>query len=97
MQDQIVLLEARKEVTTFLLDDGDITSKDVVTENGVDLVPVSKANNQVWNCGCDCHRCGFWHSCCIKGAAGYRCPDCFSNFILCFGCGKLYFKHGVCF
>lgn len=34
MQDQIVLLEARKEVTTFLLDDGDITSKDVVTETG---------------------------------------------------------------
>ena len=34
MQDQIVLLEARKEVATFLLDDGDITSKDVVTETG---------------------------------------------------------------
>ena len=34
MQDQIVLLEGRKEVTTFLLDDGDITSKDVVTETG---------------------------------------------------------------
>ncbi|SEL38151.1 Collagen triple helix repeat-containing protein [Methanobrevibacter gottschalkii] len=34
MQDQIVLLEARKEVTTFLLDDGAITSKDVVTETG---------------------------------------------------------------
>ena len=34
MQDQIVLLEARKEVTTFLLDDGDIISKDVVTETG---------------------------------------------------------------
>lgn len=26
-----------------------IGTKDVVTENGVDLVPVSKANNQVWN------------------------------------------------
>lgn len=37
MQDQIVLLEARKEVTTFLLDDGDITSKDVVTETGQGL------------------------------------------------------------
>ena len=37
MQDQIVLLEARKEVTTFLLDDGDITSKDVVTETGQDI------------------------------------------------------------
>ena len=34
MQDQIVLLEGRKEVTTFLLDDGDIISKDVVTETG---------------------------------------------------------------
>lgn len=34
MQDQIVLLEARKEVTTFLLDDGDVTSKEVVTETG---------------------------------------------------------------
>ena len=34
MQDQIVLLEQRKEVTTFLLDDGDVTSKDVVTESG---------------------------------------------------------------
>lgn len=34
MQDQIVLLEQRKEVTTFLLDDGDVTSKDVVTETG---------------------------------------------------------------
>ena len=32
MSDQIVLLEGRKEVTTFLLDDGDVTSKDVVTE-----------------------------------------------------------------
>lgn len=37
MQDQIVLLEARKEVTTFLLDDGDITSKEVVTETGEGL------------------------------------------------------------
>ena len=26
MTDQIVLLEERKEITTFLLDDGDITS-----------------------------------------------------------------------
>ena len=34
MQDQIVLLEQRKEVTTFLLDDGDVTSKDVVTQTG---------------------------------------------------------------
>lgn len=34
MQDQIVLLEQKKEVTTFLLDDGDVTSKDVVTETG---------------------------------------------------------------
>ena len=34
MSDQIVLLEGRKEVTTFLLDDGDVTSKDVVTETG---------------------------------------------------------------
>ena len=34
MHDQIVLLEQRKEVTTFLLDDGDVTSKDVVTETG---------------------------------------------------------------
>jgi len=37
MQDQIVLLEGRKEVTTFLLDDGDITSKNVVTETGQGL------------------------------------------------------------
>lgn len=36
MSNQIVLLEARKEVTTFLLDDGDITSKEVVTETGQD-------------------------------------------------------------
>lgn len=34
MQEQIVLLEQRKEVTTFLLDDGDVISKDVVTETG---------------------------------------------------------------
>lgn len=34
MHDQIVLLEQRKEVTTFLLDDGDVTLKDVVTETG---------------------------------------------------------------
>lgn len=37
MQDQIVLLEGRKEVTTFLLDDGEITSKDVVTETGQNI------------------------------------------------------------
>ena len=37
MQDQIVLLEARKEVTTFLLDDGDITSDNVVTATGQDI------------------------------------------------------------
>ena len=37
MSNQIVLLEARKEVTTFLLDDGDITSKEVVTETGQDI------------------------------------------------------------
>ena len=34
MQDQIVLLEGRKEVTTFLLDDGNITSENVVTQTG---------------------------------------------------------------
>lgn len=34
MQDQIVLLESRKEVTTFLLDEGDVTSKEVVTKTG---------------------------------------------------------------
>ena len=34
MQDQIVLLEARKEFTTFLLDDGNITSENVVTQTG---------------------------------------------------------------
>ena len=37
MSNQIVLLEARKEVTTFLLDDGDITSKEVVTETGQNI------------------------------------------------------------
>ena len=37
MSDQIVLLEGKKEVTTFLLDDGDITSKDVVTETGQNI------------------------------------------------------------
>ena len=37
MQDQIVLLESRKEVTTFLLDDGDVTSKEVVTETGQNI------------------------------------------------------------
>ena len=37
MQDQIVLLEQRKEVTTFLLDDGDVTSKEVITETGTDI------------------------------------------------------------
>lgn len=37
MTNQIVLLEGRKEVTTFLLDDGDISSKDVVTETGQDI------------------------------------------------------------
>ena len=37
MTNQIVLLEGRKEVTTFLLDDGDITSKEVVTETGQDI------------------------------------------------------------
>lgn len=37
MSNQIVLLEARKEVTTFLLDDGDITSNEVVTETGQDI------------------------------------------------------------
>ena len=34
MTDQIVLLEERKEITTFLLDDGDITSDNVVTATG---------------------------------------------------------------
>ena len=37
MQDQIVLLESRKEVTTFLLDDGEVTSKEVVTETGQNI------------------------------------------------------------
>ena len=37
MSDQIVLLEGRKEVTTFLLDDGDVTSKEVITETGTDI------------------------------------------------------------
>ena len=37
MSNQIVLLETRKEVTTFLLDDGDVTSKEVVTETGQDI------------------------------------------------------------
>ena len=37
MSDQIILLEERKEVTTFLLDDGDVTSKEVVTINGRDV------------------------------------------------------------
>ena len=37
MSNQIVLLEGRKEVTTFLLDDGDITSKEVITETGTDI------------------------------------------------------------
>jgi len=36
MTDQIVLLEQRKEVTTFLLDDGDITSEKVITVKGED-------------------------------------------------------------
>ena len=37
MSNQIVLLEGRKEVTTFLLDDGDVTSKEVITETGTDI------------------------------------------------------------
>lgn len=37
MTDQIILLESRKEVTTFLLDDGDITTKEVVTQTGEDI------------------------------------------------------------
>ena len=37
MSDQIILLEGRKEVSTFLLDDGDVTSKDVVTETGQNI------------------------------------------------------------
>lgn len=34
MSDQIILLEERKEVTTFILDDGDITETEVVTATG---------------------------------------------------------------
>lgn len=37
MSNQIVLLEGRKEVTTFLLDDGDVTSKEEITETGTDI------------------------------------------------------------
>jgi len=37
MTDQIVLLEASKEVTTFLLDDGDISSKEVITTTGQNI------------------------------------------------------------
>ena len=37
MSNQIVLLEGRKEVTTFLLDDGDVTSREVITETGTDI------------------------------------------------------------
>ena len=37
MTDQIVLLEERKEIPTFLLDDGDITSDNVVTATGQDI------------------------------------------------------------
>ena len=37
MSNQIVLLEGKKEVTTFLLDDGDVTSKEVITETGTDI------------------------------------------------------------
>lgn len=37
MTDQIVLLEERKEIITFLLDDGDITSDNVVTATGQDI------------------------------------------------------------
>ena len=37
MTDQIVLLEASKEVTTFLLDDGDVSSKEVITTTGQNL------------------------------------------------------------
>ena len=32
MTDQLILMESRKEVTTFLLDDGDVTKKEVVTQ-----------------------------------------------------------------
>lgn len=34
MSDEIILLEERKEVTTFILDDGDITETDLVTAVG---------------------------------------------------------------
>ena len=37
MSDQIILLEERKEVTTFILDDGDITETEVVTATGKSL------------------------------------------------------------
>ena len=37
MTDQIVLLETSKEVTTFLLDDGDISSKEVITTTGQNI------------------------------------------------------------
>ena len=37
MTDQIVLLEASKEVTTFLLDDGDVSSKEVITTTGQNI------------------------------------------------------------
>lgn len=37
MTDQIVLLEARKEITTFLLDDGDITPENIVTATGKNI------------------------------------------------------------
>ena len=34
MSDEIILLEERKEVTTFILDDGDITETELVTAIG---------------------------------------------------------------
>ena len=37
MTDQIVLLEASKEVTTFSLDDGDVSSKEVITTTGQNI------------------------------------------------------------
>ena len=37
MTDQIVLLESSKEVTTFLLDDGDVSSKEVITTTGQNI------------------------------------------------------------
>ena len=37
MTDQIILMESRKEVTTFLLDDGDVTTIQVVTQTGEDI------------------------------------------------------------